>query len=172
MRPPQPSDYHEYFGPIIGLVPDGDIFSILEQGLDQTLEMLRSLAPGAADYRYAPGKWSIKDVIGHLIDSERTFAYRAFCFARGAEGPLPDFEADPYADAAGASSRSIQDLARELEALRRSTLELFRSFDEEMAGRCGESTGGFRFAVRAFPWIIAGHEIHHRRLIEQRYLRP
>jgi hypothetical protein len=83
---------------------------------------------------------------------------------------LPDFDADTYADAARAGNRSIQELAEELQALRRSTIALFRSFDEEMTDRRGESTGGFRFAVRAFPWIIAGHEIHHQRLIEQRYL--
>lgn len=170
MRAPQPSDYHEYFETYIRKVPEGDIFDILKNGLERTLQLLADLPEGAGDRRYAPGKWSIKQVIGHLIDSERAFAYRAFSFARGEAGPLPGFEADIYAQQAKSDGRSIEDLARELEAVRRSSLELFRSFDEEMADRRGQAFGGFRFAARAFPWIIAGHEIHHRQLIEEKYL--
>jgi predicted DsbA family dithiol-disulfide isomerase len=107
--------------------------------------------------------------VGHLIDTERTFAYRALCFARKDPAHLPSFEQEQYAQFSNASSRSLKDLADELGLVRKSHVALFKSFDQESSVRRGVASER-EFSVRAFPYIIAGHEIHHRQILEERYL--
>ena len=163
MQRPDPSEYHEYYQEYIDNVPEGDIIALLPAELERTLSLLERVPPEQADYRYQSEKWSIKEVVGHIIDSERMFAYRALCFARNDPARLPSFEQDPYAQFSNASRRSLPELAEELTYLRKSNVLLFKSFDEEMSTRRGIASE-VEFSVRAFPYIIAGHEIHHRRV--------
>ena len=169
MQRPEPSEHNEYYGLYIGKVPEGNIVSILGQQLAQTLDTLGNLPPERADYAYEPGKWTIKEVIGHLIDTERVFAYRALHFARNDPAPMPSLEQDDWAGASNASARSLEDLLEEFAAVRRSNIALFKSFSDDMWMRRGTASG-FEFTVRAFPYIIVGHEIHHRLLLQERYL--
>jgi uncharacterized damage-inducible protein DinB len=121
------------------------------------------------DYQYALGKWTIKDILQHLIDSERIFAYRALRFARKDATPLPGFTEDDFANEAGGSERSIRDLLTELAIVRESTLALFRTFSDEVLKRRGEASGT-EMSVRALGFVIIGHQNHHQRIFEERYL--
>jgi len=161
-----PEVYHRY----IARVPPGAILSILDQQVSDTRSLLEGLDPTAAAYRYAPGKWSVKDVVGHLSDVERVFAYRALRFARNDATPLPGFEQDDYVANSGYESRSLPSLLDELEAVRRATLALFQGLDAGALRRRGTASGG-EFTVRVIPYIIAGHELHHGVVLRERYLR-
>jgi uncharacterized damage-inducible protein DinB len=166
---PNPSEHDEYFGRYIRLVPEGDILAILESELETTLGLLATIVTDKETYRYADGKWSIREVIGHIIDSERMFQYRALAFARRDPTHLPSFEEDDYARESNAHSRPLAELAAEFESVRRSTLTLFQSFDDEISRRSGKASV-YEFSVRSFAYILAGHEMHHRGVIEERYL--
>jgi uncharacterized damage-inducible protein DinB len=166
---PDPSEYFEYYGRYITQVPEGDILTILTEELQRTLDLLGSVPPDRGDFSYAPGKWSIKEVIGHLIDAERLFAYRALSFARRDPAHLPSMEQDDWAGVSNAAERTLEALADELEAVRRSSILLFGGFDDEMMALRGVASG-YEFSVRSIPYIIAGHEIHHRGVLEERYL--
>jgi uncharacterized damage-inducible protein DinB len=169
MQRPDPSEYHDYYRRYIDKVPEGDVIVLLSSELERTLALLRRVPSERADYRYASDKWSVKEVVGHVIDSERTFAYRALAFARNDPAPLPSFEQEQYARFSNASRRPLRELAEELEWLRKSNVLLFKSFDEDMWARRGIASD-VSFTVRTFPYIIVGHEIHHRRVLEERYL--
>ena len=121
------------------------------------------------NYRCAPGKWSIKEVIGHLVDSERVFAYRALCFSRNDKNPLPSMEQDDYVTYGNFDRRTLQDLGDEFRYVRLSSIILFKSFDKEIELRRGTASG-FEFTVRTFPYIIAGHVEHHLKILKDRYL--
>lgn len=135
----------------------------------ETLALLRGLSESQADSRYAPGKWSVKELVGHLIDSERIFTYRALRFARNDKTELPGFEQDDYIKHASFGARSIGDLADELEHVRRASLDLFRSLDEEAWQRRGLANDA-EISVRALAYIIAGHELHHVQVLKTKYL--
>jgi DinB superfamily len=122
-----------------------------------------------AMYRYAADKWSLKEVIQHMIDCERIFAYRALRFARRDTTPLPGFEENDYAPVSGADARSLQDLMAEHDLVRTSSITLFRSFPPEALALTGTANGR-QITVRAIGWVIAGHADHHRNVIEERYL--
>ena len=131
--------------------------------------MLASVPAEREEFRYAPGKWSVREVVGHLMDTERVFAFRSLWIARAAEGGLPSMDQDEWGGTSNASGRFLADLTAEWRALRRSNVQLFRSFDEEAWMRTGMASG-LEFRVRAFPWIIAGHELHHCALLKSEYL--
>jgi uncharacterized damage-inducible protein DinB len=169
MERPDPSEYFEYYGRYVDLVPDGDIMAILEDEVGKTLDVLSRVPADREDYAYAEGKWSIKEVMGHVIDTERCFGYRAMHFSRNDPSPLPSFEQDDIARESNAAERRLKDLADEFERVRRSHIALFKSFDEEMSMRRGVASG-CEFTVRCIPYIIAGHEIHHRGVLVERYL--
>ena len=169
MHRPDKSEHHEYYSKYIDQVPEGDIIAILRSGIDETAKLLKGQPPAIADYRYAPDKWTVRDVIAHLSDCERTFGFRAFWFARKGAGELPSLDQEPFAVEARASTRSLERLFDEWRAVRASTLTLFESIDDDVATRTGIASGN-RFSVRAFPWIIAGHEIHHRKELKEKYL--
>jgi hypothetical protein len=133
------------------------------------VRFLDGLPEEKADHCYAPGKWSIKEVVGHLIDSERIMTYRALRFARGDETPLPGYEENDYAENANFDKLSLKVITDELRAVRLSSLYLFRSFDDEMWIRKGKASG-FDFSVRTIPYQVVGHEIHHMKIIRERYL--
>jgi len=130
---------------------------------------LRSIGEHKAAYRYAPGKWSIKQVVGHLSDSERVFSYRALRFARGDTTPLPGYEENLYADIGNSDIQALEALAHEFHAIRQSTMALFRSFDDDTWLRKGTASD-VDFTVRALAYQIAGHEIHHVGILQERYL--
>lgn len=166
---PGSDDQHEYYARYTVLVPDGDIIQTLRDQIEATLELLNSVPAEKETFRYAEGKWSLREVIGHLLDTERVFAFRALTMARQDAARLPGMDQDDWAGRNNAHERSLADLTEEWAALRRANVHLFASFDAETGGRTGVASG-YAFAVRSFPWIIAGHELWHRQLIERDYL--
>lgn len=169
MERPGSDEYNAYYGLYVGHVPDGDIFNILNTELGKAHELLDPLCDEDGEFRYAPGKWSLKEVLGHVIDTERVFGFRALSMARSDPAALPGMDQDHYAENCNAHGRPMADLLAEFDLIRRSTIALFKSFDDEMTQRRGMASG-FEFSVRSFAWIIAGHEIHHRKVLAERYL--
>jgi hypothetical protein len=169
MERPQDEEYNSYYKLYTSQVPEGCIFEILSAELEKALELFKPLDDSAAEYRYAPKKWSLKEVLGHVIDTERVFGYRALCMARADPAPLPGMDQDLYGQNSNAHLRPLRDLLTEFDLVRRSNIALFRSFEEATTVRRGIASG-FEFSVRCFAWIIAGHEIHHRKVITKRYL--
>jgi uncharacterized damage-inducible protein DinB len=145
------------------------LLETLERQCVETARLLEKIPESKALYRYAPAKWSIKEVLGHLADSERVFAYRALRFARGDTTPLPGFDEQVYAPAGRFDERSVADLGAELGAVRRATIALFGGLDEEALARRG-TANGTEVSVRALAYIIAGHELHHLTVLRERYL--
>lgn len=148
---------------------EGDVLAILAAGVDETRHLLAGLTPEREHHRYEPGKWSIREVLGHVIDAERVFGYRAFHIARGDASPLPSMDQNDYAARCGAGRRPLAELLDEFDLLRRAHLALFRSLDAEAWERTGTASG-YPFRARALPFILAGHEIHHRGILAERYL--
>lgn len=170
-QPPPSDEYAPYYAGYIDLLPEGDLFDLLEQQRDETLALMDSLSAEEAGHRYAPDKWSLKEVFGHVIDSERIFAYRALCISRGERQALPGYDQDAYVAAASFDARAIEDLAEEYRAVRQATVLLFRSLSEEELRRRG-TANEVELSARAAAYIIAGHERHHLRIIRERYLNP
>lgn len=168
---PQLNECAEFYHGYIREAPQGDILKILGQQLVETKNLLTPISAKQADYRYAHGKWSIKEVLAHLLDAERVFAFRAFWFARNALSALPSMEQDDFVKFGKFDQRTLPDLLAEYEHVRLSNIILFRSFDEEMLNRRGVASG-CEFTVRSFPFIIAGHERHHLRVLRENYLPP
>mgnify|MGYP001819614147 CR=1 FL=1 len=166
---PHKDEYSTVYEGSIGKVPDGNVLLMLERNITQTVDLLNSIGEDKGAYRYAPGKWSIKQVVGHMSDSERVFSYRALRFARGDTTPLPGYEENLYADIANFDRQTLAVLAHEFHAIRQSTLALFKSFDDDMWLRKGKASD-VEFTVRALAYQIAGHEIHHVGIFQERYL--
>lgn len=167
---PTPEEYAPLYETYVRLVPAGDLLDTLAREHERTLGLLAEVDEERALYRYEEGKWSLKEVVGHLADTERIFAYRALTFARRDANPLPGMDQDPYVEAAGFDRRSWESLVGEWRLERQANLLLFGSFDGETLDRRGNASG-FGVSVRALLYIIAGHELHHRRVLEERYLR-
>ena len=164
---PGSGEYAPYYGKYVSLVSEGNILSILETQFPATVALL---APHEADgdFRYAPGKWSVKESLGHLIDSERVFSYRAMRISRNDQTPLPGFEQDDYVKYGPFGQCSMAALLEEFTAVRKATLLLFRGLDEAAWARRGVASNS-EVTVRALAYMIAGHELHHRRLFQQKY---
>jgi hypothetical protein len=167
-RPAQ-SEFLPYYERYIAKVPDGDVVATLSNQIEETLNLLRGLPSSVSTYRYAPDKWSVNELVGHIIDSERLFANRALRFARNDSTPVPGFEQDDYVRASTYEAYPLSELADELEAVRRSTIFLFRHIDDEAWNRRGLANNA-EVSVRALAYIIAGHELHHREILLSRYL--
>src|SRR5919199_1054450 len=167
---PGTDEYAPYYEKYVSRVPDGGIVETLRRQSADTLALLRGLSEEQAASRYEPGKWSVKELVGHLCDSERVFAYRALRFARGDETPLPGFDQDPYVRGGNFDARTIRDLAGEFESVRAATLSLLASLDEEAWARRGKANDN-EVSVRAIAHIIAGHELHHVSILRERYLK-
>jgi uncharacterized damage-inducible protein DinB len=165
---PGAEEHAPYYGKYIDLVPPGDVIGILRTQIEGTLAALGSVSESRSLHRYADGKWSVREVVGHMIDTERIFGYRALRFARNDRTPLPGFEQDDYIPAAQFDHRPWEGLVRELEAVRRSTLCFFEGLDEAAWMRRGPANGQ-EVSVRALAYIIAGHELHHMSILRQRY---
>jgi hypothetical protein len=167
---PEANEYAPYTIIYIGLLPDdGLILEHLQTNLITTSELLRSLSEEQLAYRYAPGKWTSKEILAHLIDDERIYSYRALRFARNDKTALPGFEQDDYALESGANDRTINDLLSEFATVRNATISLFESFDDSMLARYGVASGNV-MSVRAAAYHIAGHELRHLNIIKERYL--
>jgi uncharacterized damage-inducible protein DinB len=165
---PATGEYASFYETYISLIQSDDILGALETQRLQTAQLLAPRSEREGNFRYAPGKWSVKEVVGHLSDSERVFAYRAMRIARADTTPLSGFEQDDYVRSSGASERSLPDLAEEYAAVRAASLALFRSLTDEAWARRGTANKN-EVTVRALAYIIAGHEVHHRRILEERY---
>lgn len=166
---PGSSEYGPYFGEYIARVPDGDVLELLRRQLNETAAMLGKLGDRDADYRYADGKWSIKEVVGHVADAERIMVYRALCFARGDTVHLPGFEENEYVARAKFSGRLLSDLLAEFRAVRAATVAFFSGLDTEELARRGTANDN-PYSVRAVAYIVAGHERHHAAILAERYL--
>lgn len=166
---PQTGDYALYFGKYIDLVPSGDFLEILESQLGDTQSLLLPLSDSQADFRYAPDKWSIKEIVGHLSDAERIFSYRLLRIARGDKALLPGFEQDDYVKAANSETRKLPDLLEEFASIRRATIALVRSLDTAAWHRRGVASQNEVTAL-ALAFIIAGHERHHWKILKERYI--
>ena len=147
----------------------GTVLDMLESQIEEIISLVNGLAPGMEDKRYAPGKWSIRQIIGHLGDGERVFSERAFRFSRCDPTPLPGFEENDYVREAPFEHVPIQDLLAELVHLRRATIYLYRSLDEKALMRRGVANG-IENSVRALAFVIAGHDHHHLEVLRERYL--
>ena len=165
---PDPSEYDPYFERYIALVPPGDVLMVLREQQDLHLHEIEALTNAQADYRYAPGKWSVKEVIGHLLDCERIFTYRAMSFARGETQPLPAYDDVAYVTGGRFGNRSLQSLAGEFRAVRGATVALFSNLDASALVARGVANNR-EYSVRAVAYIVAGHEAHHWRLFRERY---
>ncbi len=167
---PAPTEYAEHYRTYVDLVPEGHVVATLELQIEDTLALLRGPAVAArADFAYAPGKWTIKQVVGHITDAERIFTARALRFARADKTPLPSFDENAYVAHAGFEDRPLAGLVDDLAAVRHASVRLFRGFSAEAWQRWGIASGK-DISVRALAWITAGHELHHRRILETRYL--
>jgi len=166
---PQADEHVEYYSRYISQVPDGDLISMLRDQIMETVGLLRGLSSEQGNYAYAPGKWTIKEVIGHLSDAERVFQYRALTFARSPGTALPGFDENAWVPAGNFGVRTLDDLLEEYQVVRAATVQLARHLDEETLKRRGSANGN-DISVRALLYIIAGHERHHVALFRERYL--
>ena len=167
--PPAADEYGAPYAGYIARVPAGhDLLELLARQGEENRTRLRSVPEARGGYRYAPGKWSVKEVVGHLTDVERVMAYRALRVARGDATPLPGFDENAYAPLSGADAVPLAGLLDEWADVRRATLSLFRHLPPEAWIRRGTASG-FPVTVRALAWIITGHERHHLEVLDQRY---
>lgn len=169
MTKPQETEYAAYYGKYVSLVPDGNIVDTLTTQLSETLAAWQAVPADKAEHRYAPGKWSTKEMMVHVIDTERVMAYRALRIARGDKTPLPGFDQDVFMANTECSARSIADLADEFEAVRKSSLHLFRHLTDAAWQQVGTASDN-PISARALAYIIAGHELYHQEILRERYL--
>lgn len=166
---PDATEYAPYYDKYVSLIKDGDILTALNQQLDESLALLANISEERASFRYGPDKWSIKEVLGHLIDTERIFAYRALRFARNDTTNLPGFDQDDYIRNASFEDCTLNELAAEFAHVRRSNLSFFKHLNEEAWKRKGAANDS-EVSVRALAYIIAGHELHHMDILRRLYL--
>jgi hypothetical protein len=166
---PERSEAAEYYFKYIDLVPEGDICHTLQAQLTDTLALLEGIPRDRVDHRYAPDKWSIREVVNHLNDTERLFAFRAFWFARGFDSPLPSFDQHTAVSHAEAAATPWDQHVDEFRSLRASTLTLFRHLPADAWLRRGIASDN-PFSVRALAYLAAGHVMHHTAILRERYL--
>lgn len=166
---PAPGEFAEFFAGYVAMVPQGNLLEILEQSGRDLVTMLRGVPEARGDFAYAPGKWTLKEVIGHVSDTERVFSYRAVRIARGDTVALPGFDENAWVPNSGAAQRTLGDLLDEFEAVRAASVALFRSLPREAVARRGTASNR-EITVRAIAYITAGHPLHHARIIREKYL--
>ena len=166
---PRPDEYNPYYHTYIALVPEGNLVSALSEQHGVTQQALRGLTDAQALFRPAPGEWSIKQVLGHLIDTERIFAYRLLRFARGDGAPLRGYDGDPYVDRARFDAQPLADLLEEFAAVRAGNVLMLAGLDEPAWQRSGVANEN-PVTARALGWIMAGHELHHLLSLREKYL--
>ena len=166
---PEPNEYASYYETYISKVSGADVLETLERQGAETAALVRGLAEERGAHRYEPGKWSIKQLVGHISDGERLFSYRALSIARGDRAPLPGMEQEEWMANVDFDARTLADLLDEFEAVRASTLHLLRHLSPEAWARRGVASDN-EVTVRALAYIIAGHEAHHVGILKERYL--
>ena len=166
---PDPSEYAPYYGRYIGLIKNDDIIAVLGQQAAETTVLLRSFTEEASNRAYAPGKWNVKEVVGHMIDTERVFGSRALFIARKDPAALPGFEQDDWIRAASFSTEPFREQVDEFICVRQSHLHFFRHLSAEAWHRRGIANR-LEFSVRAVAYMIAGHERHHLEILRRRYV--
>ncbi|NNE07358.1 MAG: DinB family protein [Gemmatimonadetes bacterium] len=167
---PKPNEFAPFYQTYIDTIAgeSAPVLDVLESLRTSTASLFEGVTGSEADHRYEPGKWTVREVLGHMIDVERVFGMRCLTFARGDRTPLPGFEQDDYVANGAFGTRSIGSLLEERDGLRRSHLALFRSFSDEAWLRTGTANEA-PFTARAIPYILAGHEIHHVQVLRDRY---
>ena len=166
---PASGEYAPFYAGYVGSVPDGDLIEILSQQRTEATQLFGAIDEARSRFRYAPGKWTIAEVLGHIIDAERVFTYRALTFARGDASHLPSFDENAWAATSNAGARTMKSLLEEYSAVRAATIALFRSFGPAEIARTGVASKN-PISVRAILYIVAGHERHHLRILRERYL--
>ena len=168
MKRPEAGEYAEHYATYISKVPGTNVLGILESQRLHMSQLFAGRSERDGNFRYAPGKWTIKEVLGHITDTERIFTYRALRIARGDQTPLPGFEQDDFVKNGGFAARTLADLVEEFAAVRGASVALFRSFDDQAWSRRGVASQK-QVTVRALGFITAGHQIHHRMILEEQY---
>ncbi|HVA57898.1 MAG: DinB family protein [Gemmatimonadaceae bacterium] len=166
---PAPDEFAPFYAGYVNGVPDGDVVAVLEQQARDLTALLSGLSDERAGHRYAPDKWSVKEVVGHVADAERIFAYRALRISRGDATPLAGFDQDAYVARGQFDRRALSDLLTEYAAVSAATVSLFRAMSDEESRRAG-SANGVPVTARALAYVAAGHERHHARILRERYL--
>lgn len=169
LRKPESNEYASYFGEYVEQVPEGSLAELLVEQLEQTKSTLANVTEEQGSYRYAPGKWSLKEVLGHMADTERVMSYRLLRIARGDKTMLPGFIEEAFVAGASFDQIPVKQLIDELAFVRQATLSLLKGITDEAWLRKGNANG-VETSARAIAYIIAGHEIHHRQVIKERYL--
>ncbi len=167
--PPEPDEYFAYYGGYVSLVESGTLLQTLHLRLDEAGSFYASIDPGRSLFRYADGKWSIREVLGHIIDTERIMSYRALSFARGDANALPGMDQDEFMRFSNFDGRDWTGMIDEFLALRRANILMFENLPDEAWSRRGVASD-HEISVRALGYIVAGHEIHHSRVVTDRYL--
>jgi hypothetical protein len=163
------TEFHSYFKTYIDKVGEVTLKEALENGWEETISFFESIPESKLDYRYSKDKWTIKDILLHLIDAERAFSYRALQFARSNQADLEGFDENIFVENAQANLRSLEDLISEYDAVRQSSILMYNSFSADILKRTGKANNAV-LSVRAAGFLICGHEIHHKEIIKDRYL--
>ncbi|WP_138494835.1 DinB family protein [Paenibacillus pinistramenti] len=166
---PQPGEYPEYTAGYIAKVPDGEITDLLAGRLHEVSDWIDKLPEELGEVRYAPDKWTVKETLSHMIDTERVMSYRLLGVARGDQTPFPGFDQDEYVRNGAVISRTFEEIAKDYTAVRTATLTLLDGLSEEAWPRQG-TVNGYPTTVRALAYIIAGHELHTLGVLREKYL--
>lgn len=169
MGKPEISEIPEYYVPYINIVESDTIVEGLRSGLTSFLDLLDGLKYDHWNHSYDAGKWTVKEVIQHIIDTERIFNYRALCFARGESKSLPGFDQDAYVKNSQCDAKAVELIIEEFNTLRRSTISLYNTFDENVLAMKG-TANNFEVSINLIGWITVGHQLHHQKIIKERYL--
>ncbi|NDK56356.1 DinB family protein [Pontibacter fetidus] len=171
IKKPSDTEFPVSYLPYVSQVPENkEVLDILEQQVTELQQLLATIDDARAEEAYAEGKWTIKELVQHMIDSERVFAYRALCFARGEQASLPGFDENLYAENSMANDRQLKDILDEYELVRKSNLCLFRSFETAVLDNVGTANNK-HITLRGLIYVIAGHERHHLNILKERYLK-
>lgn len=168
MKRPEKTEYAEFYAGYVSLVEETDVVSALQTQLTEIEILFAEMAAEKADFRYAPGKWSVKELLGHMIDGERIFSYRALRISRNDQTPLPGFEENSYVENSNFHERSIADLLEEFLYLRQANIIFFKNLDENAWSRIGTASNA-QISVRALAFIMVGHVRHHINILRERY---
>jgi hypothetical protein len=166
--PPANTEFAEFYKSYVSLVSETEILPVLEDQLDMVARLAAIVPAEREGFRYAPGKWSVREIVGHLTDAERVFGYRAFCISRGETKMLPGFDENDYVTESGYDRQRVCDLARGFAVVRRANLDVLRQLDRDAWSRVGHANG-HAVSVRALAYIMAGHVRHHRQILTSRY---
>lgn len=168
-QPPSANEFDAYYSKYISLVPNQNIIQLFEQTQADMQSLLNNIADKKANFRYQEGKWTIKEVIGHIMEIEHVFAYRALTISRGDKTNLPGMNQNQWMENNNYTPRSISNLLTEFNAVRNSTIQLFGNMNEEMINQFG-TVSGSKISVKALAYLIIGHQLHHIHIIKEKYL--